>query len=104
MRTFKRTTMMPNETETGQPDEIPLSTILRRVVDSEDLDTCKMVADTINTYIDFIRRANGRTELMADDMMRLFTILRIMLGAMETEQSFARMRGVPMRKAPEVVK
>ena len=90
-----------SEAQTG-PDEAPLSTILRRVTDAEDLDTCQMLANVTNAYIDFIRRASGRIELHADDLMRILTIQRIMLGALETEQSFAKLAGRRKLK-PEVV-
>lgn len=95
-----------NETPTGPDDPAPpsWSDMVRTMSRQEDLDSCQIFANTVNTYIDAIKRQGTNRELFSDDIMRILQILCILLTAADTEKQFGKMVGRrPLRGKPEVV-
>lgn len=97
---------MMNEPTIGQ-DEPSMSDLVRTMSKQEDMDSCQIFANTVNTYIDAIKRQGANRELYSDDIMRILQILVILLTAADTERQFGKMAGRKgngvLRGKPEAV-
>ena len=83
---------------TGQP-EPTISSIISTPAESDDLDSCFIIAGAFNLYLESLKRRANRTHLGPDDIQRVFTICRILLTAADLEQGIAKFipQGRPMR-------
>ena len=90
---------------TDQPSPESISDLLRKITHQEDLDSCQVMANVINVYLDAIKRRGGRTELFADDINRILNIIRIMLAGGDVE--FAPSQFIPkgrsLKGSPEKI-
>lgn len=73
-----------------------ISSLLRDVLAQEDLDSCAIIANTINIYLDAIKRRGTARDLYADDIIAIFKIVRVLLGAADIEHELAQY--APKRK------
>lgn len=78
--------------------EIPLSSLLRSIVEQEDFDTAHCIAGAMNLYYDTIRKRSNRTVIGPEDVFRLLNIIRMYLAASDIEQGMARIAGAPTKR------
>lgn len=92
------------DTSSDDPATPTMADLVRTMSRQEDMDSCQIFANTVNTYIDAIKRQGANRELFSDDIMRILQILCILLTAADTEKQFGKMVGRrPLRGKPEVV-
>lgn len=90
---------MTDTTET--PTERTVSDLLRDVLAQEDLDSCAIIAGTINLYREAIKRRGNNRDLYADDITSIFKIVRVLLAAADLEQGMKQFVPRALRGKPE---
>ena len=70
----------------------PLTEILQRLSEGEDLDTATIIAGAINLQISALQRIQGRSLLGPIDVQNLFRICRVLLTPPDYRQQYPRQR------------
>ena len=73
-------------------DRPPITEILQRLSEGEDLDTATIIAGAVNLQISALQRLQSRTLLGPVDVQNLFRICRVLLTPPEYRPQYQRQR------------